>query len=153
MRAKVAWSWTGIGLVRRPRIDARTKTGLGRGRHSRKDGTYAVDTFSPARQRYARMSMTAEFKAAYQRAARLLGLRIRSLRDLQGWTLEQAAAEMSIHETHLQKVESGMVNITLQTLFRIAAGLRVPTRSLFASQSDGLAIGYPPAQGANDTEA
>lgn len=39
---------------------------------------------------------------------------------------------MTIDITHLQKIEASRVNVTLVTLMRIADGLGVPIRDLFA---------------------
>jgi transcriptional regulator with XRE-family HTH domain len=61
----------------------------------------------------------------YIDAARTIGERVRQLRDDAGLTLEQASAQMDIDLKHLQKVESGQLNITLVTILRIADGLGV----------------------------
>jgi transcriptional regulator with XRE-family HTH domain len=64
-------------------------------------------------------------------AARRLGLRIRSLREEKGLTLEKAAAAAELDLTHWQKAEAGKVNLTLVTLLRIADGLGLALTELF----------------------
>jgi len=58
-------------------------------------------------------------------------LRIRALREAQGWTLEKAAEKSDLDLKHLQKIEAGMLNVTLVTLVRLAVGLRQPMHALF----------------------
>jgi len=69
----------------------------------------------------------------YLREVRSLGERVRRLRRRRRWTLEQAAEQMDLEFKHLQKIEAGTVNVTMVTLVRIAAGLDVPVRALFAA--------------------
>ena len=75
-----------------------------------------------------------QFKKTKRYAAELaaLGASVRKLRRLRRWTLEHAAERMSLDLKHLQKVEAGLLNITMVTLVRIADGLGVPLRALFA---------------------
>jgi transcriptional regulator with XRE-family HTH domain len=75
-----------------------------------------------------------QYKASprFRRALRALGLRVRALREARGWTLEQAAEAMALDLKHLQKVESGLLNVTMVTLLRIADGFEVPLRELFS---------------------
>ena len=75
----------------------------------------------------------------YKREAKLLGLSIRALRTTQGLTLEQAAERCDLDLKHLQKIESGLLNVTLVTLVRLAAGLQQPLVSLFAQPRGGSA--------------
>jgi transcriptional regulator with XRE-family HTH domain len=67
--------------------------------------------------------------------ARALGVRVRQLRHAQDMTLEQAAERMDLDLKHLQKIEAGLLNVTLVTLVRIAVGLRVPVATLFSRLS------------------
>jgi DNA-binding XRE family transcriptional regulator len=69
----------------------------------------------------------------YLREVRSLGDRMRRLRQRHHWTLEAAAERMDLEFKHLQKIEAGTVNVTMVTLVRIAAGLDVPVRALFAA--------------------
>lgn len=64
---------------------------------------------------------------------RLLGERVRELRLSKGWTLEHAAERMHVDFAHLQKIESGRVNVTIGTFLRIADGLGHPPGALFDS--------------------
>ena len=68
----------------------------------------------------------------YLREAKMLGLRIRRLRETEGWTLEQTADRCDLDFKHLQKIESGQLNVTLVTLVRLAVGFRQPMGALFA---------------------
>lgn len=67
----------------------------------------------------------------YSDAAKAIGVRVRQLRDEAGLTLEEASAQMDIDLKHLQKVESGRLNITLVTILRVADGLGVAPSILF----------------------
>lgn len=70
--------------------------------------------------------------ARYVREAKALGLRLRRLREEHGWTLEQTAERCDLDLKHLQKIESGQLNVTLVTLVRLAIGLRQPMSALFS---------------------
>ncbi len=59
-----------------------------------------------------------------------LGDRVRALRQERGWTQEVAAAASGIHLRHWQKVEAGEVNVTLDSLHRIAGALDVEVDQL-----------------------
>ena len=64
--------------------------------------------------------------ARYLREAKALGARIRALREAQGWTLERMAERCDLDLKHLQKIESGQLNVTLVTIVRLAVGLERP---------------------------
>lgn len=51
--------------------------------------------------------------------SKAVGLQIRAIRELKGWTLEECEEHGWPNWTHLQKIESGK-NITMQTLVNIA---------------------------------
>ena len=76
-----------------------------------------------------------------------LGANVRALRLKKQWTLEQAAEQMLLDLKHLQKVEAGLLNITMVTLVRVADGLGVPVRALFSPRATPRprAAGRPPA--------
>ena len=80
-----------------------------------------------------RASQVAKESARYQAELRALGRRIRALRQARSWTLEQASEASDIDLKHWQKVESGLINITMVTLVRIAEGLGEPMASLFTT--------------------
>lgn len=69
--------------------------------------------------------------ARYAREAKALGLRLRGLREAAGWTLEQTAERCDLDLKHLQKIESGQLNVTLVTLVRLSLGFRQPIAALF----------------------
>ena len=79
----------------------------------------------PAGPRIARAS------ERFVRESKGLGLHIRALREDLGLTLEQASERTNVAPKHLQKIESGLLNVTLVTLVRIADGLDTSVRNLF----------------------
>jgi transcriptional regulator with XRE-family HTH domain len=91
----------------------------------------------PARRGEERASRVVRESRRYKSEAKALGLRARALRQRRGWTLEHAAEQMSVDLKHLQKIESGQVNITLVTLVRLADGLGEQIASLFFRRRSG----------------
>lgn len=83
-----------------------------------------------------RASQIAKDSPRYWAELRRLGERIRALRQAKGWTLEQAAEAMNLDLKHLQKVEAGLINVTMVTLVRIAEGIDEPLASLFRQARD-----------------
>lgn len=79
----------------------------------------------------ARASQVAKGTPRYRAEVRGLGARVRMLREDRGWTLEQAAEAMNLDLKHLQKVEAGLLNVTMVTLVRIAVGFEEPLSELF----------------------
>ncbi len=77
--------------------------------------------------------------ARYKKEAKALGLRIRSLREGLGLTLEKAAERSDLDLKHLQKIEAGQLNVTLVTLVRLAVGLKQPMHVLFLREPDSKA--------------
>jgi transcriptional regulator with XRE-family HTH domain len=71
----------------------------------------------------------------YRREAKTLGARLRSLRQSNGWTLEQTAERCDLDQKHLQKIESGQLNVTLVTLVRLSVGFQQPIATLFEQAS------------------
>lgn len=80
----------------------------------------------------------------YQSVADQLGLGIKELRESKGWTQEKASEAMHIDLKHLQKIEAGMVNVTLVTLVRIAEGFTIDIASLFHPQTKAVPEAVPP---------
>ena len=70
-----------------------------------------------------RPSQIARQSPRFAAESKVLGERVRELREDRGWTLERAAEAMNLDLKHLQKVEAGKLNVTLVTLVRIAEGL------------------------------
>lgn len=57
--------------------------------------------------------------------------RLRACRTAAGLTQEEAAAKAGMVARHLQKVEAGEVNVTVQTLFKLAQAYGVKVSDLF----------------------
>jgi transcriptional regulator with XRE-family HTH domain len=72
---------------------------------------------------------------------KLLGLRVKHLRQLRGYTQEQLAEHIEINPKYLSSIERGAENPTLALLCRLAKGLQVDLSELFQFQE-----GVPPAQ-------
>jgi transcriptional regulator with XRE-family HTH domain len=72
---------------------------------------------------------------------KLLGLRVKHLRQLRGYTQEQLAEHIEINPKYLSSIERGAENPTLDLLCRLAKGLQVDLYELFQFQE-----GVPPAQ-------
>jgi transcriptional regulator with XRE-family HTH domain len=85
----------------------------------------------PRRAQQERPSRTARETAAYRRAVRQLGGRLKELRTERGWTLEHAAELADMDLKHWQKIEAGQLNVTMVTLVRMAEGLGVGLGELF----------------------
>jgi transcriptional regulator with XRE-family HTH domain len=72
---------------------------------------------------------------------KLLGLRVKHLRQLRRYTQEQLAEHIEINPKYLSSIERGAENPTLDLLCRLAKGLQVDLYELFQFQE-----GVPPAQ-------
>ena len=59
-----------------------------------------------------------------------VGRRIRVLRMNRGFSQEDLADSSGIHRSHMGEIERGACNITLKTLQRVGAGLRVSVGEL-----------------------
>ena len=70
-------------------------------------------------------------KFSHSEAQSLLAGNVRRLRENLKWTQEQAAEASGIAVRHFQKIEAGVVNVTVATLARVAKAFRVPVKSLF----------------------
>ena len=60
----------------------------------------------------------------------LLGSRLRQLREAQGLTQDELADLCGTNQGHIGKIERGEINLTLDTLMRIADGLHVSLQYL-----------------------
>lgn len=79
----------------------------------------------------------------FKKEQRSLGARVRALRHGADWTLEEAAERCDMDWKHLQKIEAGVLNVTLVTLVRMAVGFRQPIHAFFApppSKSTGKKV-------------
>ena len=65
-----------------------------------------------------------------------LGLRIRELRLLQGYSQESFADECGVHRTFMGTVERGESNLSFQNIAKVAATLGVSLSILFADLED-----------------
>jgi transcriptional regulator with XRE-family HTH domain len=72
---------------------------------------------------------------------KLLGLRVKRLRQLRGYTQEQLAEHIEINPKYLSSIERGAENPTLDLLCRLAKGLQVDLYEIFQFQE-----GVPPTQ-------
>lgn len=68
---------------------------------------------------------------------RLLGRRIRELREQRGFTQEGFAEEIELDRAYYGGVERGERNVAALNLIRIARGLKVPVGELFPRQREG----------------
>lgn len=62
--------------------------------------------------------------------AQALGRVVRRLRTEQGLSQENFAFEAGIHRTFMGMIERGQRNVTLSTIFRLAAGLGITATEL-----------------------
>lgn len=62
--------------------------------------------------------------------AQALGRVVRRLRTEQGYSQENFAFEAGIHRTFMGMIERGQRNVTLSTVFRLAAGLKITASEL-----------------------
>jgi len=61
---------------------------------------------------------------------KVVGRQVRRYRAKAGLTQEGLASGSEIDPKHLQKIEAGTINVTIETLGRIAATLKVHPRQL-----------------------
>lgn len=76
-----------------------------------------------------------ELKRAFGDAARLLGARLRALREEREQTREVAAEKVGIHPIHLARIEYGQSNVTLATLVALARAYDVELEDLFRREA------------------
>lgn len=76
----------------------------------------------------------------FKKEQRALGFRVRSLRHEAEWTLEEAAERCDVDWKHLQKIEAGLLNVTLVTLVRLAVGFRLPVHAFFAPREPAKGV-------------
>lgn len=69
-----------------------------------------------------------------------LARRLTSLRQAQGWTLEDLAGRSGVSRATLSRIERGDVSPTAQVLGRLAAAHRLPMQALFAEDTGALAL-------------
>lgn len=62
---------------------------------------------------------------------KVLGQRIRTLREQFGWTQEQLAERADLHPNYIGQVERGLKNVSLDNIHKLAIGLRMDMSQLF----------------------
>lgn len=65
------------------------------------------------------------------------GARLRQLRLEKGWTQEELAARSGIEFSQVGRIERGVINTSLSTVFILAKTLEMDVRSLFDFNSIG----------------
>jgi transcriptional regulator with XRE-family HTH domain len=65
------------------------------------------------------------------------GARVRRIRTDRGLSQEALAELAGLHRTYVGSVERGERNVSLDQIYRLAEGLRVPVRELFESDAAG----------------
>ncbi len=70
----------------------------------------------------------------FSKLAVALGKKVRQLRQEREWTLEETADRANLDWKHLQKVEAGLLNVTLVTLDRLAFAFKVTVAELFSEE-------------------
>ncbi len=72
-----------------------------------------------------------------QRAlARQFGRRLKVLREARGWSQTRLGAEVGVHRSYVNAIETGGRNVTLYTMWRIARAFGVPVKNLFDRWED-----------------
>jgi transcriptional regulator with XRE-family HTH domain len=64
---------------------------------------------------------------------RLVGRRVRSLREERGYSQEAFADLLGVHRTYMGAIERGERNLTLRTVERLAARLEIDPGELLAT--------------------
>jgi XRE family transcriptional regulator, regulator of sulfur utilization len=80
-----------------------------------------------------RPSQLVKTSKRYRAELRAFGMRVRTLREVRGWTQETTAERADLDVTHLAKIERGVVNLTFGTIVRLAEGLDEPVATLFTA--------------------
>jgi transcriptional regulator with XRE-family HTH domain len=71
---------------------------------------------------------------------RVLGQRIRKLREHRGWSQEELAQRCGRHFTYIGRVERGRQNITVEVLLEISEALSVSIADLFTTEDHPLLL-------------
>ncbi|MBS1917881.1 MAG: helix-turn-helix transcriptional regulator [Bacteroidetes bacterium] len=59
------------------------------------------------------------------------GKQLRKLREEKGLSMRKLASEAEIEYSQLSKIERGVINTTISTVYTLAAALDIPTSDLF----------------------
>lgn len=74
-----------------------------------------------------------------------IGKELKSIRQQRGLTLDEAAALTGVSKPMLGQIERGQSSPTINTLWKIAAGLKLPLSTLLREQEDRFAAASPSA--------
>lgn len=109
---------------------------------------------TPKRPRDHEPSRTYRASDRYKAEAKALGTRVRALRHARGLSLYQASEAMNVELRHLQRLETGVLNVTLATMLRVAEGLGVPPWMLLGGPWPEQLPAMPgrPAESAGDEQ-
>ena len=72
-----------------------------------------------------------------QELRKRLSQNLTRLRSAQGLSRAGLAARAAVHLRHLEKIEAGEVNVTIDTITRLARGLGVDSHELLAKAPKG----------------
>jgi transcriptional regulator with XRE-family HTH domain len=61
---------------------------------------------------------------------KLLGKRVRTMRGRKGWSQEAFAAACDVNRSYMGRIERGELNLTLDSLQKVATGLGVSVSAL-----------------------
>jgi transcriptional regulator with XRE-family HTH domain len=61
---------------------------------------------------------------------KLLGSRIRTLRERRGWSQEEFAAICDVNRSYMGRIERGELNLTLESLEKVGRGLGISVSAL-----------------------
>jgi transcriptional regulator with XRE-family HTH domain len=81
--------------------------------------------------RIARQAATAEISPEPPPEPLNLGHRVRELRKVRGWTLDQAATQAGLARSTLSKIENGQMSPTYDAVRKLAEGLKISVPQLF----------------------
>jgi transcriptional regulator with XRE-family HTH domain len=70
--------------------------------------------------------------ARSNKPAAVFAANVKRLREKRGLTMEDAAWSVGMHHTAWGRIEAGERKPTLETIFKLAAALKVPPAELFA---------------------
>lgn len=69
--------------------------------------------------------------AADRRRLKVLGKKIRQIREAKGWSQEELGFQCGLHRTYIGDVERGERNISAVNIFKVAEALQVHPAELF----------------------
>lgn len=82
-----------------------------------------------------------------------IGARVRQIRRSKGWTLQTASRQCDVSAVMLGKIERGEASPTIQTLWKLATGFRVPLTTLIEPEPRAIDLATPDKTNAIEEEA